>query len=95
MTLGLFSKACVPFTIVVVGFFGSTPVKPQKEWDVADADVRRLQPNAFAQLPAKILRYLEAHQCTIPQNYADQLPHNVIRGEFARRGQRDWAVLCS
>ncbi len=95
MTLGLFSKACVPFTIVVVGFFASTSVKPQKEWDVADANVRRLQPSAFAQLPAQILRYLEAHQCTIPQYYADRLPHNVIGGEFARRRQRDWAVLCS
>ena len=68
MTLGLFSKACVPFTIVVVGFFASASVKPQKQGDVADANVRRLQPSAFAQLPAQILRYLEAHQCTIPQH---------------------------
>jgi len=95
MNRRLFSKTCATVTIVIVGVFASIPAKLQKEWEVADTNVRRLQPRAFAQLPVNILQYLDAHRCTIPQYYADGRPHNVIRGEFARRGQPDWAVLCS
>jgi hypothetical protein len=31
----------------------------------------------------------------IPQAWAEKKPHNVIKGEFTRKGQTDWAVLCS
>jgi hypothetical protein len=31
----------------------------------------------------------------VPQVSADKKPQNVIKGEFTRKGQTDWAVLCS
>jgi hypothetical protein len=31
----------------------------------------------------------------VPQVSANNQPHSVIKGEFTRKGQTDWAVLCS
>ena len=42
-----------------------------------------------------MVRELERRGCTIPQTPFTKNPHNVIRGEFAKPGQTDWAVLCS
>lgn len=67
----------------------------QDSWEVADTATARLPPHAFPQLPANIVKYLQRRGCTVPQTYMSAEPHNVISGEFARRGQRDWAVLCS
>lgn len=67
----------------------------QDRWREADAAVVRLSPTAFPQLPRRVRRNLLSRGCTIPQTFADARPHNVISGEFARRGQTDWAVLCS
>jgi hypothetical protein len=67
----------------------------QDKWAVADSATLRLPPAAFSQLPKNIVRYLQGRGCTIPQTYLSSEPHNVISGEFARRGQTDWAVLCS
>ena len=67
----------------------------QDKWDVADSNVRRLLPSAFSKLPKPIVHYLELKHCTIPQLWYESKPHNVIRGMFARKGQYDWAVLCS
>lgn len=64
-------------------------------WDDADWAVRRLDPAAFRELPAAIVTDLKQRGCTIPQAAELKDPHNVIRGEFAKRGQQDWAVLCS
>jgi hypothetical protein len=61
----------------------------------ADLQVTRLGPSAFPELPMNIRRELERQGCTIPQVWEDRKPHNVIKGEFIRRGQIDWAVLCS
>ena len=60
--------------------------------------VKRLPPSAFPELPRRIVRELEAEGCAIPQpdeTLAGSGQYNVIRGEFVRKGQRDWAVLCS
>ena len=38
---------------------------------------------------------LQRRGCTIPQTAFTKKPHNVIRGEFAKPGQTDWALLCS
>jgi hypothetical protein len=65
------------------------------DWSAADSATIRLSPAAFPELPAGIIRALLARGCTIPQEWGVEKPHNVIRGEFARRGQTDWAVLCS
>lgn len=60
-----------------------------------DSAISRLPPSAFSQLPENIVEYLHHKGCTIPQSYMRSEPHNVISGEFARRGQTDWAALCS
>lgn len=60
-----------------------------------DSAIKRLPPTAFPQLPRAIVRSLEAHGCTVPQTYSGSSPQNVISGKFMRKGQRDWAVLCS
>ncbi len=67
----------------------------QDKWAAADSATLRLPPAAFSPLPKNIVQYLQGRGCTIPQTYLSREPHNVISGEFARRGQTDWAVLCS
>ncbi len=57
--------------------------------------VLRLPPAAFRELPANIVNELQRRRCTIPQEAEARKPNNVIRGEFAKPGQTDWAVLCS
>jgi hypothetical protein len=65
------------------------------DWGRADREIRRLSPSAFPQLPANLVQDLGRRGCTIPQEHFKKQPHNVIRGEFAKPGQTDWAVLCS
>jgi hypothetical protein len=55
--------------------------------------VVRLRPTAFPELPKNLASELD-RRGTIPQPYTDRRA-NVIRGEFAKPGQTDWAVLCS
>lgn len=81
-------------TILFLGLATSWGVA-QDRWTVADAETLRLPPTTFSELPAKIIKYLQGRRCTIPQTYFSVKPHNVISGEFTRRGQTDWAVLCS
>jgi hypothetical protein len=65
--------------------------------------VGRLEPSEVPDLPAEFVEKLNARGCTIPQfDPGDQMmklmrsgASNIIHGEFARRGQEDWAVLCS
>jgi hypothetical protein len=72
-----------------------TLVASFSETSAIQAEIRQLQPSAFRKLPKKIRYSLEARGCTIPQVYGERRPHNVIRGEFLKKGQKDWAVLCS
>ncbi|MGD1095263.1 MAG: hypothetical protein ABSB35_25135 [Bryobacteraceae bacterium] len=67
----------------------------QEQWETADRQVRRLQPAAFAQLPKNLVSELQRRGCTIPQVPMIEGLQNVIKGEFAKPGQTDWAVLCS
>ncbi len=73
---------------------GQSQLPSKADWEKAEREIKRLPPSAFAELPRKIVSQLEARGCTIPQTRAPY-PHNVIRGEFAKKGQTDWAVLCS
>ena len=61
------------------------------------ATVRLLPPSAFPNLPLAFRKQLEARGCQIPQEAFDggKSANNVIAGEFANKGQKDWAVLCS
>ncbi|OIO03335.1 MAG: hypothetical protein AUJ51_04395 [Elusimicrobia bacterium CG1_02_56_21] len=70
-------------------------IEPPNVWDVANSKVKRLLPSAFPELPISIKEDLSERQCTVPQTFASTQPHNVIQGEFAQKGQKDWAVLCS
>jgi hypothetical protein len=69
--------------------------KQEYDWDKAEKEIRRFKPSEFKSLPEAVVKELEQMGCTIPQSDVETEPHNVIRGEFARKGQVDWAVLCS
>ena len=59
------------------------------------SEIRRLPPSDFAGLPISLRAKLAEMGCTVPQSFADSKPHNVIRAEFAKKGQTDYAALCS
>src|SRR5689334_20231186 len=68
------------------------PSAPQRDGKTID----RFPPSSFHDLPESFRKILEQRGCAIPQAFQEpQKPNNVIRGEFAQTGQRDWAVLCS
>ena len=81
------------FFVAVFSFAQHT--NAQDKWQIADEATLRLKPTAFSQLPKRIVLFLQKRNCTVPQTFSDSTPHNVIRGQFARRGQFDWAILCS
>jgi len=56
---------------------------------------RYLRPDAFKSVPAEVRSKLNQRQCLIPQDVETPVPHNVVTGEFAHAGQRDWAAYCS
>jgi hypothetical protein len=67
-----------------------------------ESAIRRAQPAGVKELPAEFVEKLSVRGCTIPQFDSGEgaegvgaEPNNVIHGEFTRRGQDDWAVLCS
>jgi hypothetical protein len=57
--------------------------------------IKRLSPKEFPELPAAVRQRLVSASCRIPQRSLAKEAMNVIHGEFAKRGQTDWAVLCS
>ena len=70
-------------------------VRPPEAWSQADIATRRLQPDAFVQLPAGVRTELQRLGCTVPQLHTGGAPHNVVRGQFNDTAGADWAVLCS
>lgn len=48
-------------------------------------------------MPAAVVDALKVEGCRVPQGLIDNqvVAKNVISGEFAQKGQTDWAVLCS
>jgi hypothetical protein len=66
-----------------------------QDWDRAEREIKRLRPSAFRDLPTAVQADLTRRGCTIPQPFTAKTPENVISGAFTRRGQTDWAVLCS
>jgi hypothetical protein len=50
-------------------------------------------PEQLKGLPSNIVIELKKMDCLIPQGILDHT--NAIEGEFAIKGQKDWAVLCS
>jgi hypothetical protein len=90
----------LPLTLLLAALATVTVPGQELDFQAAERKIVRLPPAAFPALPAAVVRELQRRGCTIPQadfkTQADfKMPNNVVSGEFARRGQRDWAVLCS
>jgi hypothetical protein len=62
---------------------------------LAIAQITRLHSSDFPQLPPNIAKELQRRNCAIPQPPMVKGRQNVVKGEFAKPGQTDWAVLCS
>ncbi len=89
-------RATLVITLMVVAAFNTVSAEEQTdEGRSRESHIIRLQPSAFAQFPTQIVRALQEQGCTIPQSFVDPQPHNVVQGELRRKGQMDWAVLCS
>jgi hypothetical protein len=73
----------------------SLKVNAQDKWQTGNEVMVRLKPAVFSQLPKSVISYLQKRGCTIPQVFGESKPHNVIRGQFTKLNQFDWAVLCS
>jgi hypothetical protein len=54
-------------------------------------------PSSFSHLSAAIVDALNSEGCRIPQGIINNevVATNVISGDFAQKGQTDWAILCS
>jgi len=82
-------------SVTITPTFAQLPDDLKRQFDEAERRIVRLPPTAFPELPGMVVRELQRRGCTIPQTPFTKKPHNVIRGEFAKPGQTDWAVLCS
>lgn len=72
----------------------------QKEaWSHAEEHITRRPISDFTQLPPPVAKELTRRNCTIPQvgygKHLDKNFSNIISGEFKKKGQTDWAALCS
>lgn len=97
--VGIASPVCAAGQQTAQGTKAPKTVAPKQT-----ENVKRLQPSEVAAqtpgLPLEFVEKLNTHGCTIPQfdsggPPAGPEPTNVIHGEFARKGQQDWAALCS
>jgi hypothetical protein len=62
---------------------------------VPQSNNRYLRPSEFPNVPRRVRQRLESLHCLIPQDVETPVPHNIVIGEFARKGQQDWAAYCS
>jgi hypothetical protein len=81
--------------VTIVPCVAQVPTISQSMWETADRQVVRLYPTAFPELPKNLVAALQRRGCTIPQVPMIAGRHNVIKGEFLKPEQTDWAVLCS
>ncbi|WP_321472288.1 hypothetical protein [uncultured Paludibaculum sp.] len=81
--------------VVLAPAFAQLPEEVARKFAEAEKRIVRLPPTAFPELPGQVVRALQRRGCTIPQPALATSPHNVLKGEFAKPGQTDWAVLCS
>lgn len=88
-------KSAFKAGLAVFFYAGLMLTAQEHDWDKAERKIKRLPPSVFQGLPTRIQKQLEDRGCTIPQADFSAKLHNVIQGEFARKRQKDWAVLCS
>lgn len=91
------SRFGLQLLITVVVFAQHSEHPMLKQFDEAERRIVRLPPTRFPELPPNIARDLQKRGCEIPQDELNpgSRPNNVIKGEFFRAGQTDWAILCS
>ena len=87
------ATALALLSITIMPTFAQLPEDLKRKFDEAERRIVRLSPTAFPELPRNVVRELHRRGCTIPQPYTNRKA-NVIRGEFAKPGQTDWAALC-
>jgi hypothetical protein len=91
MKLASLALLCITLTPVR----GQLPEDLKRQFDEAERRIVRLPPGRFPEIPRNVVRELQRRGCTIPQETFSKKPNNVVRGQFAKPGQTDWAVLCS
>jgi hypothetical protein len=72
-----------------------SPTELERRSALLRADVVRLPPGAFPDVPEAVRRTLERMACQVPQTYIPGPPHNLISGRFLRADELHWAALCS
>jgi hypothetical protein len=92
--MGGITKLALILSVASAFLFPHSKINQRKK-EVDLSRLERLSPAAFPQLPKNLVRRLQARRCTIPQADLEPKPNNVIPGQFIRKGQADWAVLCS
>jgi hypothetical protein len=94
--LGAMGRRRLTLTVLIaIPCWAQIPVISQSMWETADRQIIRLKPAAFPELPTNLVAALQRRGCTIPQVPMINGHQNVIKGEFLKPGQTDWAVLCS
>jgi hypothetical protein len=81
--------------LAAAGGYAQRPENKKSKLRTASQPTLYRLPSSFTQLPYEVALDLERRGCRIPQQADTRAKTNVIRGEFARAGQMDWAVLCS
>ena len=64
----------------------------------AETGIKRVSPYDFAEIPIEVREHFVEMDCMIPQipdDWPGEKPMNFISGEFAVKGQDDYAALCS
>ena len=65
------------------------------------SNTSKLTPASFKELPQPIVDFLEEHRYLIPETFRSEVfpnnvySNNVLKGEFEKKGQTDWAILCA
>lgn len=67
----------------------------EKRFAEAAAKIQRLPVASFQELPPAIASLLSRRGCRVPQVAQSRGRSNVISGQFFRKGEIAWAVLCS
>ena len=88
-------KKVTLFAVAAVSTMVSQPMTAQTKWDAAAANIVRVLPDAFTEVPPSVRSALNRLGCSIPQAWGTDRRHNVVSGSFAQRAQTDWAALCS
>lgn len=64
------------------------------EYAVAFAAIRKLPPDSFDLIPARVRSTLGERGCMIPQPYENKRS-NAVKGAFTAKGAVEWAVTCA